>query len=114
MVLKYRCTSCKNMNTFSPKYNTRGDLQMKLNADEADVNCFGCGKREKVHLNKIEAFVDKKITLLAFVGGLVLSVVLLFFFGLVSLLMLCLPILVWSIENKAAHNFNKYRIKRRK
>jgi len=86
---------------------------MKVGGDEVRVNCDYCGKLDKKHLNRITAVADKRILIIGFFSGAILSLILIYFFGLIAALILSLPIIVWRHENENAHKFNSYAIKRK-
>ena len=113
MRLTYTCSSCKNQNLIKQKEATRPELQKKIRGDELQVNCPNCGKREKKHLNRITAIADKKILLTGFVLGIISTVVLWRYLGLLAAFTLSLPIMFWRYENEQAHKFNSYAIKRK-
>ena len=106
MRLTYTCSSCKKQNYLKEKTNTRPDLQMKLRSDEVRVNCNFCGKMDKKHLNRITAVADNRILTLGFIIGLVVSVILIYFFGFIAALAFSFPIIVWKYESENAHKFN--------
>ncbi|WP_281988565.1 hypothetical protein [Aquimarina aggregata] len=112
MRLEYTCSSCKKQNKYVPIAATRGDLQMKV-GDEVTVNCDNCGKNDKKHINRIDAVVDTKKMLIAFVISTIVTLVLFGFFGLVGTITFSIPFLMWVQESKSISNFNSYKIRRR-
>lgn len=109
----YTCSSCKKSNYFKPKMNSRAALQMKF-GDEVRVNCPNCGKLDKKHLNKITATTDLRLIVLGGVLGVIGSIFLLSFLGVIASFLSCsLPFLLWNMENKSVGEFNRYAIKRK-
>lgn len=113
MRLTYTCSGCKKQNYLKHKADTRPELQMKIGKDEIELNCDNCGKQEKRHLNEITAVVDKRIVLLGFLLGLIVTLALWNSFGAISTLSLGIPFLFWVSENKGLSSFNKYMIRRK-
>ncbi|MFK7813276.1 MAG: hypothetical protein AB8B59_12345 [Maribacter sp.] len=112
MRLQYHCSDCRRTNYISPVVPTRGDLQMKV-GDAIGVNCKHCGHLGKKHINKITAVSDNRIILGALVLGIIVTIALLFSFGLIAVIALTLPILAWIYENNSTNSFNKYAIRRK-
>ena len=112
MKLEYTCSSCKKQNNYKLVTPTRGELQMKV-GDEVDVNCNHCGKLDKKHINRIDAVVDSKKMLIAFLISAVVTVILYGFFGLIGTITFSIPLLMWIQENKSISHFNSYKIRRR-
>ena len=113
MRLTYTCSACKKQNYLGYNEATRPELQMKVGGDEVKVNCDYCGKLDKKHINRITAVADNRILLVGLVAGIILSLVLAYFFGLIAAVILSIPIIVWKYENENAHKFNSYAIKRK-
>ncbi|MFS4492824.1 hypothetical protein [Maribacter sp. 2308TA10-17] len=112
MRLTYICSSCKKQNYLSQKADDRAILQKQLSSDEIQVNCNSCGKMEKKHLNKIVAVVDNRLVFLGIPLGIIATVILISFFGLIATITFSIPIYVWSYEQKKAHQFNLFRIRK--
>ncbi|MCK8523201.1 hypothetical protein M0D21_16600 [Aquimarina sp. D1M17] len=112
MRLEYTCSGCKKQNKYTPVTATRGELQMKV-GDEVDVNCDYCGKLDKKHINRIDAVVDSRKMLVAFVISAVVTCVLFMYFGLIGTITFGIPFLMWVQENKSISSFNSYKIRRR-
>ncbi|WP_025742848.1 hypothetical protein [Aquimarina pacifica] len=112
MRLEFTCSGCKKQNKFTPVAPTRGDLQMKI-GDEVKVNCLHCGKIENKHINRIDAVNDTKKLLLALGISVVVTFILLFFFGLIGTITFSIPLLMWIQENSLIKSFNSYKIRRR-
>jgi len=113
MKLFYSCTSCKKVNPFSPKASDRGVLQMRLGNSEVQVNCQGCGKREKIHLNKIYAAINYLPILIAVGLSAVVTLLLLTIYGAIGTVTMSIPVIFWLAESNAANTFNKFLIRRR-
>ncbi|WP_430908560.1 hypothetical protein [Maribacter sp. 2-571] len=111
MRLTYSCTACKAQQYFLPKHPSRAALQMQY-GDMVKVNCQKCGKTEKKHLNKISAVVDARIIAVGFVLGLIATVLLWNYVGVVASVTLSLPMLVWNHENGKVGHFNRYAIRK--
>jgi len=105
------CSSCQKELRIKSSATTRAELQME-HGDEISITCDNCAKYNKKHLNRISAEVSNRIILLSIVVGLVATVVLFYFFGLIASIVLSIPIIVWQYEMKKAAEFNSYRIKR--
>ncbi len=112
MRLTYTCSSCKRVNYLKNRAETRPELQKKLGRDEVQVNCDGCSKLDKKHINRITAVIDQRITLIGLIVGGIASFVLIYYFGLIAAITLSFPIVVWRYESENAHKFNSYAIKR--
>jgi len=106
------CQACKKQIFLPYKSNTRPDLQMELGGDEIKVNCNSCGKFNKKHINKITAVVDNRLIFIGTIGGIILSIMLIYYIGLIASITLSLPFIIWSYEQKKAHQFNIYRIRK--
>ncbi|MET1258459.1 hypothetical protein ABV409_03915 [Flagellimonas sp. DF-77] len=113
MRLTYTCTACKKQNYLKIREQTRPALQMRLNSDEVRVNCDHCGKMDKKHINRITAVADNRILLAGFIGGVLISAIMVFIFGWLAAAILSIPIFVWRYENDSAHKFNSFTIKRK-
>ncbi|WP_394747923.1 hypothetical protein [Spongiimicrobium salis] len=111
MRLLYTCSSCKEQNYYTPKMSSRAELQMKF-GDEVQVNCKNCGKLEKKHLNKISAKVDQRIVFGGLVLGVLSTVFLWNYLGLLASSVASLPMIFWAYENKAVRQFNSYVIRK--
>lgn len=112
MKLTFICSSCKTENTFKPKFSDRGLLQEKLGV-EVKVNCTNCGKLENKHINKISAKEDTLTLILVTVLALIVTVFTWLYLGFAAGLILSLPVVAWVYENKAANNFNRYKIRKK-
>ncbi|WP_271768482.1 hypothetical protein [Aquimarina algiphila] len=112
MKLEFTCSQCKIQNKFVPVVSTRGQLQMQV-GDEVEVECKYCNRKDKKHINRIDAVVDNKKILIVFIISMVISVVLFFMFGLIGSLVISLPILMWIQEGKSTSDFNSYKIRRK-
>ncbi len=113
MRLTYTCRACKKQNYLPIKEETRPDLQKRINADEVSVNCNSCGKMDKRHINRVTAIPDSRILLIGVALGLVVTVILIGYFGFIAALSFSIPIMVWRYESEQAHKFNSYAIKRK-
>ena len=113
MRLTFTCSVCKKENYLKEKASTRPNLQMQIRGDEVHVNCKFCGKRDKKHINRITAVVDNRIIGIGIIVGIVISLILIYFFGFIAAIILSIPILVWRNESDNAHKFNSYAIKRK-
>jgi hypothetical protein len=112
MRLTYICASCKKQNYLSEKDDDSASLQRRLSSDEIRVNCNSCGKMDKKHLNKITAVADNRIVLLGIPLGILVTATLIFVFGLLAAITFSIPIYIWSYEQKKAHQFNLFRIRK--
>ena len=112
MRLTYICSGCSNQNFLREKENNRGVILMKTGSDELRVKCKGCGKAEKKHLNKLVAVADYRIIIFGILVGIVVSLFLVYWFGLIATITLSIPIYIWSLEQNKAHRFNIYRIRK--
>ena len=112
MRLEYTCSSCKKQNNYTPLAPTRGDLQMKV-GDEVSVNCNNCGRIDKKHINRIDAVMNIRKMMFAFIISGIVTIILFSFFGLVGTITFSIPLLMWVQENKSINHFNSYKIRRR-
>jgi len=99
------------VNYYSPVVSTRADLQMKM-GNEVRVNCSNCGKQDKKHLNRISATTDTRLIILGGVVGIICTVILLNFIGIIASVTCSFPFLVWQNEISKVRTFNRYAIKR--
>jgi hypothetical protein len=111
MRLEYYCSSCKKANYYTPKAATRADLQMKM-GDEVKVNCKNCGKQDKKHLNRITAVTDYRIILVGVILGIISTIALWNYVGLIATITFSVPIFFWKYELENTRKFNSYAIKR--
>lgn len=111
MRLSYRCSACKAQNYIDEKSKTRGDLKIRLNSDEIRVHCNKCGKMDKKHINRIDAVVDNRVTLIGLGLGLI-STVLVWKVGFIATITFLIPIFFWRNEMDKTSRFNKTLIRR--
>ncbi|WP_103863832.1 hypothetical protein [Aquimarina sp. I32.4] len=81
--------------------------------DEVAVTCKYCNKEEKKHINRIDAVVDSRKILLAFIISAIVTIALMSLYGLIALAMIAIPFGVWVQEGKSTHYFNSYKIRRK-
>lgn len=112
MKLYTHCTSCKAEVEIKSNASTRPDLQMEK-GDEFSVNCQNCGNLEKKHVNDIKAEPDNKILLIGVGIGIVTTIGLWTYFGLIGTVSLIIPALFWQQQKSAAKGFNSYLIRRK-
>jgi hypothetical protein len=112
MRLTYRCSSCKRENYLKENAETRPDLQLQIGGNEVRVNCKFCGKIDKKHINRITAKSDKRVLIIGFFVGVIVSIGLIYLFGFIASLAFSIPIMVWRYESDVAHKFNSYAIRR--
>ena len=74
---------------------------------------MNCGKMQNKHINRIDAVPDRSVIYVSIVAGIVLTLFLLFFVGLLASATLMLPVMAWLYESKASNSFNRYKIKRK-
>ncbi|KIX21675.1 hypothetical protein SY27_08260 [Flavobacterium sp. 316] len=106
----FKCNFCNKENKIKIAEDDRGALQMKK-GDEIPYSCLECHKKDKIHINKIRAIPS--ITVFAFVSliSILISIVLILFFGLLATLLFGLPMLFYLFQQGQAKHFNSYRIK---
>lgn len=112
MKLATRCNSCNQEIILPYKAATRGDLQMK-EGDEVKAFCPRCGATHKKHLNDIYAEENKMLHLLAVGIGLVLTVILWRFYGVIGGVALGASLLFLREHYNSVRAFNRYRIHRK-
>ncbi len=112
MKLEYTCSGCKKQNNYRPVAATRGELQMKV-GDEVDVHCAHCGKRDKKHINRIDAVVDHRKILIALGISAAVTLVLWSLYGAIGTVTGLIPVMMWAQEGRSTSHFNSYKIRRR-
>ncbi|WP_157822013.1 hypothetical protein [Tenacibaculum sp. Bg11-29] len=112
MKLYTNCMSCKKDVIIKSKSQTRPDLQMEKGS-EFSINCLSCGKTDKKHVNDIKAEIDKKILLIGIGIGVVLSIGLSIFYGVIATLIISFPLLFWQQQMKSTKSFNSFLIRRK-
>jgi len=106
------CKSCKKKIKIKSNAETRPDLQMVL-GDEFTVNCQNCGIMEKKHVNDIKAAPNKTIILIGVGIGILVTIFLWIYFGIIGTIGIIIPILFWQQQINATKSFNKYMIRRK-
>lgn len=112
MRLNTYCTSCKTDFKIKSQATTRPELQMEK-GDEFIHNCLNCGKTEKKHINDVKAEVDNNILIGAFVVGVIVSIILFIYFGVVGTVGAAIPLFVWQQQMSSIKTFNSFMIKRK-
>ena len=106
------CTSCKKEIKITTNASTRSDLQMEKGT-EFIVNCQNCGKTEKKHVNDIRADINNTIIVTGVVVGIVLSLILFYYFGLIGTIGIAIPFILWRQQMGAKKAFNAYMVRRK-
>jgi hypothetical protein len=112
MNLLTRCKSCKKDIKVKSSAATRADLQMEK-GDEFQVNCQKCGKVEIKHINDIKAEPNKIILLAGFVIGVLVTIVLFIYYGLIGTISIIIPMIFWQQQQIATKSFNAYMVRRK-
>lgn len=112
MKLYTHCKSCKEDITIKSDAQTRPDLQMEK-GDEFSVNCLSCGKQEKKHVNDVRGEPNKQILLAGFGIGVLISLGLFYFYGLIGILGLAIPLILGKQQMDTVKGFNSYLIRRK-
>ncbi len=112
MKLYTYCKSCKKEITIKLKASTRPDLQMKK-GEEFAISCQNCGKTETKHINNIKAEANKTILLIGVGVGIIVTILLWYYYGAIGTVGVIVPILFWRQEMNAVKAFNSYMIKRK-
>jgi hypothetical protein len=81
--------------------------------EEIKVNCPFCGRIDKKHINKINAVMDNRLIVGALGVGIVLTIILMNFLGLIASFAMTLPIMAWVHESNSTNSFNKYMIRKK-
>jgi hypothetical protein len=112
MKLVTYCNSCKKDIIIQSNASTRPDLQMEK-GDEFNVNCQNCGKIEKKHANDIKAEPNNTIILIGVGIGIITTIGLWSFFGVIGTIGVTIPILFWYQQMDSTKGFNSYMIRRK-
>jgi len=91
---------------------TRPDLQMEK-GNEFGVTCQSCGNNEKKHVNDVRAEKNNLIILLGLGIGIIVTLFLLFNYGLIGTVGLAIPLIFWKQQMSATKSFNSYTIRRK-
>jgi hypothetical protein len=86
---------------------------MQLNNDHVHLNCTNCGKKDKIHINRVDASIDNRLIILGIVIGAICTVFL-WEFGFIAAVTFLVPIFFWNQEMKLSSQFNKTLIPREK
>ena len=106
------CKSCKKEIRVKSKATTRPELQTEK-GDEFKVNCPNCGNVEKIHVNDIYAGTNYLLISIGIVIGVLVSVFLWIYYGVIGTLGMIIPILFWQEQMKSKSEFNSYMIRRK-
>lgn len=106
------CKSCKKNIKVKSEAVTRPDLQMEK-GDEFMVNCQNCGTMEKKHVNEITAEPNNIILMLGVGIGIVVSIFLWIYLGLIGILGIIIPFVFWQQQMNTTKSYNKYMIRRK-
>lgn len=106
------CKSCKKEIKITSRASTRPDLQMEK-GEEFNVNCLNCGAMEKKHVNDIQAEQNNTTILIGVGIGVLVTIMLWFFYGAIGTISIGIPILFWQQQMNATKTFNSYMIRRR-
>lgn len=106
----FKCTFCNSENKISISEEDRGSLQMKK-GNEIPYTCTNCHKKDKIHINKIKAEPNKNTFIFSCIISIIISIVLILFFGLIATLSFVLPMIIYLYQQSLAKNFNSYKVK---
>ena len=112
MILYTNCKSCKKDIKVKSSAQTRPDLQMEKGEDFT-VNCMNCGKTDKKHINDIKAESNSFMLLLGLIIGIIMTIILWFFYGAIASIVVAIPLIFWQQQMKATKSFNSYMIRRK-
>ena len=106
----FKCNFCHKENRIKIYEDDRGVLQMKK-GDELPYTCSKCHKKDKIHINKIRATPHMNVLILVSLLCVLISVILILFFGLLAGFSFVLPMVFFIYQQGLAKNFNSYKIK---
>jgi len=109
MVIFAKCPSCKKHVSLKTNSNTRPELAQEK-GESIKINCDDCGKNFNSHPNDIRAKTNNKFLFITVSLTLLISAVLILFFGFIATLIMSIPLIFVSQQNKNVHAFNSYRI----
>lgn len=112
MRLSFVCSQCHTQNVLKERARDRFELKKLVGKDELLVSCKSCGKKDKKHLNRIDAIEDNHILMLGIVFGIV-TTVMVFLFGFIALFTFLIPIYFWRNEMDKKRRFNSTLIQRK-
>lgn len=112
MNLYTHCNSCKKDIKIKSSASTRPDLQMEK-GDELKVNCQNCGNLKKKHVNDIKAEPDTKIIGIGAAIGILVTIFLWMYLGVIGTVGMIIPALFWQQQRSAVKGFNSYFIRRK-
>ncbi len=112
MNLTTQCKSCKKDIRIKSNALTRADLQMEK-GDEFNVECINCGERETKHVNDVKAEPSQSIILIGVGIGVIVTFILLIYFGAIGTVSVIIPILFWRQQMNACKSFNSYMVRRK-
>jgi DNA-directed RNA polymerase subunit RPC12/RpoP len=107
----FYCTNCNKENKIKIEEDDRGTLQMKK-GEQVSYTCTECHKKDRVHINQINAKPNKVIL----IGSVVVSIILTLFLlnlGIIASISFGLPVSVYLYQQNLAKSFNSYKIKTR-
>ncbi|WP_158975342.1 hypothetical protein [Cellulophaga sp. L1A9] len=106
------CTACKRDIKIKSNAETRPDLQMEK-GDTFQVNCNNCGTSEKKHVNDVRAEKSNLIILIGAGIGLLVTILLSVYLGLIGTIGLVIPFLFWKQQTGTTKSFNGYMVRRK-
>lgn len=105
------CKSCHENIKIKSYAITRPDLSMER-GDEFNQMCSHCGATRKYHVNDVWAKQNKFVLLLVVIFSLILTVVLLFAFGIIGTLTVIIPAIFAKQQLSSVAAFNSYFVNR--
>ena len=120
MKLAFTCRQCYGETLLDSNYTNREVAREACKSDDLFTTCKHCGLQGRTHLNEIYAVANPYTMIQSILFGLGKAVLFayalnfydasFYAYGLVLVLVLYGPVIVWRRENERAHHFNLQRL----
>ncbi len=100
-------TICKGCSQDVGVYSSaKSREELQANLENLDIRCKHCGNKAQPHVKDIHAELKLFYILIAFLIGIIFSVLFWEIFGMVGTFFILIPCIYWIYEFRLTHKFN--------